>query len=152
MYSPEWAKVYSLFGYEVDGGRKSLFWQKPWYFSQNVGQAGKQLDESFAAWKATKRFFTIEEILSGTWIKIGDHGYSYSVTFFPDETFDEISLFDATVKHHGVWKQEGTMIRTNVLEYELYIMANKTGAIHSGVECVGGKQTPDTYFKIIHLL
>src|SRR3712207_3780899 len=77
----DYTRLIALFGYETDGGRNSVLWQTPQYFSNPGGQAGKELDEKFGEWKAQKRPITFEEVVSGRWIKQGDHGYSFEVQF-----------------------------------------------------------------------
>ncbi len=151
--SPEQAAVYALFGYEAYGGKHSFLWTNPEYFSQPTGESGQLLDENFSAWIRTKRSFTKEEIITGTWVKIGDQGYSFFVTCNTDGTVSEQNLFDEQSMVSGTWElaETGVLI-THILHYKLVILANKTGLLHSGVEFSGKQYAPGAYFKVIHLL
>jgi hypothetical protein len=142
------AKLYSLFGYETGDKKNSVLWSNPMYFAQATGQGASMLDENFVAWKNTKRDFTTQEILSGIWIKIGDTGHSFIMKCHQDGKFSEHNIFDEH-EVYGTWKLMGGVFRTNIQEYELNIVANKNGSIHSGIEFTQNK--PVAYFKVIHL-
>ena len=145
-------RLIQIFGYEWFNGRDSILWQEPRYFSQAGGQSGKILDEGFDNWKVQKRAFTREEVLAGQWIKVGDHGYHFTVRFHADGTPTETQLFNPQVSFHGQWHLEGAVLRMNVGEYELDIFACKEGTIHSGIEFQSGGYKPNAYFKVIHLV
>jgi hypothetical protein len=59
---------------------------------------------------------------------------------------------------HGRWEQTGSVIKTRIEQeengskatYELVLVANKTGVVHSAIEFRNG--TPNAYFKMIHFV
>ena len=166
------ARLIRLFGYETDNGRDSLLWHEPGHFSRPGGQQGMFLDDAFDGWKAQKRAFTREEVLEGQWVKVGDHGYHRLVRFHADGTLTEADLFNPMDSWRGQWqlvnyalrwpyqqfaiynthRSMRILLRMNVGEYELDIVANKEGAIHSGIEFQRGSYNPNAYFKVIHLV
>jgi hypothetical protein len=148
MLSKEQTRLIMLFGYETNGGRKSYLWQNPFYFIQPGGQAGKMLDEDYEEWKATKRKFTEEELLQGTWIKESDTGRTFVVKFHSDHTLTETDIEPNSDTWKGGWTLIGGVLRINVGPYELDVLANKNGNVHSGIEFNG--DTPNAYFKVIH--
>jgi hypothetical protein len=140
-------RMITLFGYETGGGRNSYLWQNPMYFSRPGGQSGKMLDERFDEWKATKRPLTEEEILTGYWSKIGDLGHSFNVTFLPGGRLVESPLH-GTETWEGQWQFLGPVLRVTVGPYELDVIGNKEGNVHSGIETNNGQL--HAYFKVIH--
>ena len=148
----DYDRMIQLFGYETDNGRHSLLWQNPGYFSRPGGQQGRYLDDGLDAWKAQKRAFTREEVLEGQWLKIADHGNRCIVRFHADGTLTEADLFNPRDSWSGQWQLVGAILRVNIGEYELDIVANREGAIHSGIEFESGGRLPDAYFKVIHLV
>ncbi len=149
--SKEQTVLYSLFGYETDGGKKSILWENPSYFMTASGQGGKELDADFAEWKNTKRGFTQEEIISGVWIKIGDNGYSFIMKCFENGSVNEHNIFDEHAEVNGTWQLVRGILVTNILQYNLNIVASKTGSIHSGIEFVEKQYKPHAYYKVVHL-
>lgn len=142
-------RLIQLFAYEDYGGQGSILWQNPGYFSQPGGQSGKMLDEAFDKWRLGKRAFTRDEILSGYWIKARE-GYTFVVRCLPDGKLEERSLLDDAT-WQGSWQLIGAVLRMNVHEYELDIVANKNGSVHSGIEFVGAQPVPHAYYKVVHL-
>lgn len=143
--------TYRLFGYETQGGRSSLLWKVPMDFSEEFYAA-------YDRWLATKREFNREEIVTGMWKKIGDHGYSFAMRFFTDGRFVEHNIASEHDVVHGTWELLAGRIRTTVVveeqgsnaTYELVIVANKVGNQHSGVErrnWAGG-----AYFTVLHFV
>lgn len=156
---PEVWRMYSLFGYETDGGRRSILWNTPMYFSEPTGQGGKQLDESLAAWLRTKRPLTRGEILAGLWKKIGDHGYTFVMLFQEDGRFVEHNIATKQTVVHGTWELEnGGNITThveqreqgNLVIYECDIVANRSGMMYSGIETRNGGS--NAYFRVFHFV
>jgi len=50
---------------------------------QPGGQSGKMLDERYDEWFSTRRPFTDDEIVRGSWLKESDNGNSFIVNFLP---------------------------------------------------------------------
>jgi hypothetical protein len=148
----DYDRMVRLFGYEWDNGRDSILWQEPKYFSQAGGQSGRMLDDGLDEWKAQKRAFTRDEVLQGQWIKVADIGNRCIVRFHSDGTLTETDLFNKEASWHGQWQLVGAVLRVNIGKYELDIVANKEGAIHSGIEFESGRYQPNAYFKVIHLM
>jgi hypothetical protein len=147
----EFERLIQVFGYETDGGRRSRLWNEPRLFSNPIGQGGKDLDDALAAWQATKRELRREEMLAGSWAKVGDHGHSFIVTFHTDGSLTECGLFDMSSTQRGTWLMVGKAIRTRVSRYELDIFGSREGRMHSGIEFEDGQRKPTAYFEIIHL-
>lgn len=147
-----------LLGYETDRGRHSILWDSPFYFNATSGQSGKQLDDNYSNWMSTKRPVQTDELLDGMWKKISDHGYTFVVRFLPDGTFIEHSVISEQNVGHGTWIQIGPFTRTRLEQmeagekasYELTLIANKTGLMHSAIEQRNGRT--NAYFKMIHLI
>ena len=148
MLTKEQQRLYMLFGYEKHGGKQSVLWNNPMYFIQPGGQSGRMLDEDYDEWKRTKRFFTPEEITQGSWVKHSDQGHSFVVNFLPDGKLIERNLADPIHSWEGSWQLISGVLRMNVGKYELDIIANKLGDIHSGVEFADTQ--PNAYFKVVH--
>lgn len=141
-----------LFGYETEGkGRNSTLWTQPDIFLRESGQGAKMLDEAFEQWSRTKRPITKEEVIQGSWVKIGDHGYQFIAFFKEDGIVWERHLSSREGSGwKGTWSIEESMLKMTVEPYSLYIVANNAGVIHSGVEFQEGKQEPNAYFSILH--
>lgn len=145
-------RLISLFGYETNGKRDSIFWTEPQqYYAQPDNQARQVLEGAFAKWQTYKRPFTLDEILQGKWVKASDNGNSFVVSFHRDGSLTEIGLFDQGVPWKGTWRLVGAILRMNVGNYELDIVASYYGSMHSGIEFYSGGLVPDAYFKVIHL-
>ena len=155
----QWCRTIQLFAYEAYGGRQSVLWSSPHYFFVPIGQAGKELDMAFLEWFKTKRKFTQDEVLRGTWIKESDHGWKFRVRFFPDGTLEEEMLSDpagntGTTRIKGYWRLEGGVLRMWTYagaEYQLDIVANKHSNVHSGLEFRNRSSVPHAYFKVTHV-
>jgi hypothetical protein len=110
-------------------------------------------DDAFQKWKARKRTFKPEEIAHGDSVKVSDTGHQFLVSLHEDGTLAESPLFDSHPKKSwpGTWRltEEG-FLRLSVGEYELDVVANRDGAIHSGIEFKAGNPAPTAYFKVIH--
>lgn len=143
-------RTIQLFAAEAYGGQDSILWKNPLYFSQPGGQSGKMMDQAFDEWKAGKRAFSAEEITNGFWIKVRE-GFTFVVRCFPDGTLTERALLEDG-SWDGTWQLIGDMLRMNIGEYELDICANKNSSIHSGIEFMGDKYVPHTYYKVVHLV
>ncbi len=140
-----------LFGYEWDNGRGSILWENPIYFRQPGGQSGKMLDEAFENWQKQKRAFTRDEILQGSWVKVGDHGHHFIVRFHANGDLTETGLFNTSTSWQGAWQLIGSVLRMRVNKYELDIFANRDSVIHSGIEIDTTSHAPNAYFKVIHV-
>lgn len=144
-------RMICLFAYEEQGGREALLWKNPLFFGHYTGQAGKELDRAYDAWRSCKRPFTKDEVLQGKWIKISDHGYSFVVQFHPNGTLVETNMFHPFDRGSGSWELLGAVLRMRVGNYELDIFANCNDVIHSGIEIEHGRYQPHAVFKVIHL-
>jgi hypothetical protein len=141
----------ALFGYEWKDAQNSILWKTPHYFSRPGGQAGKELDESFVNWQGQKRTFYLEELLTGHWIKIGDHGHSFNFKLQSGGGLQEAKLFHPQETWPGNWKLVDGVLRINVAEYELDVFAAREGVIHSGIEESTNNSLHRVYYKVIHL-
>lgn len=144
----EQSRLYCIFGYETQGGRKSPLWDNQRLFVMASGQGGKMLDEDYHEWMGTKRKFTESEITNGVWIKEGDHGLSFKVKFHADGRLVESNLSDDSKSWEGAWELVSGVLRTRVGDYELDILAKNEGNVHSGIEVKDNR--PNAYFKMIH--
>lgn len=144
-------RLIQLFGYETDGGRSSLLWRQPMYFDRPGGQAGQHLDEAYEEWAKQKRDFPADGLLNGRWTKVGDNGRSFFVIFHPDGTLTECSQSDPETSWSGTWTKLGKAIRTHVGNYELDLIANREGNVHSAIEFEKGRSEPNAYFEFTHL-
>lgn len=143
--SPVDMKRIALFGYETDGGRNSILWNNPEAFSSN-----SQYKARYEEWSKTKRKFTKDEVLNGTWVKVSEHGNSFIVQLSSDGQLKERSLFGSDEESQGKWSLENGILKLCVGEYELSVFANSDSPIHSGVEYKQGLKDPWAYFKVIH--
>ena len=132
----------SLFGYETDGGRKSLLWNNP-----EVALSS----EKYEAWDKTRRNFNREEILDGIWLKISDTGNYYKVRLLPHGRLVKCALFDANNHGEGSWSLLDGVLRITIGWYTLDVFANYEGTKHSGIEFYKKEQTPDAYFTMLHV-
>jgi hypothetical protein len=148
----DYDRLIRLFGYETDNGRNSILWYEPGHFSRPGGQQGMFLDDAFDGWKAQKRAFTRDEVLQGQWVKVGDHGHHRIVRCHPNGTLTETDLFNKDASWQGQWQLVSAVLRMNIGEYELDIVANREGALHSGIEFQARGYQPNAYFKVIHLV
>jgi len=143
-----------LFGYEADGGRNSIFWDRERLrFFRPGGEAVILLDQSREEWRSTKRPFTKDEVVTGKWIKVSDVGTAQEVILHPDGTLTENSLFDLEKKDTwgGKWEVTNGALVIYIGSYYMEVYASKDGDIHSGVEIKDGARDPDAYFKVIHV-
>lgn len=140
-----------LFGYETGGGRSSTLWSLPFLTAHESGQSAKIRNEEFGAWSESKRRFNEDELVEGSWIKVGDHGQSFVVEFSPGGTFTERSLFDPSESWEGSWTLKERSVRLQFGNYELVMVANGAESIHSAIECDSGEESFN-YFKIIHVV
>ncbi len=138
----------ALFGYETQGGKSSVLWSGPGTFS---------LNETYLEWFETKRDFTEREIVNHTWVKAGDHGYSFTVHFLPHGQLHESPLLDPARQLQGSWKRIDGALRTTIeqvedgalVKYELDIFANRNGSLHSGIESSDSTETAHAYFVFL---
>jgi hypothetical protein len=149
-------RLYSLFGYETEGGTNSILWQAPHLFRNPIAPSqGLKQFAQYPKWRETKRSFRRDEVTSGVWVKIGSHGYSFVVRFLDDGMLWEHELFNEDARQQGTWQlidsDIGKVLRMNVQQYELDIVANKDGLMHSGIEFLENQYKPHAYFKVIHL-
>jgi hypothetical protein len=139
-------RLIQLFHYELNHGRYSVLWEDPKSYALAAGHEGRD------KWMAQKRAFTRDEVLQGQWVKIAYHGNRCIVQFHVGGTLTEADLFKPEDSWHGQWQLVGLVLRMNVGKYELDIVANKEGAIHSGIEFERGGFNPTAYFKVLHLV
>jgi tetratricopeptide (TPR) repeat protein len=142
----------ALFGYETLGGKNSVLWSDPSTFS---------LNETYLEWLETKKDFTDRkidrEIVNHTWVKAGDHGYSFTVHFLPHGQLQESPLLDPARQLQGSWQLIDGVLRTTVeqdendtlVRYELDIFANRKGFMHSGIESRDNRETAHAYFVFL---
>jgi len=146
-------RSYSLFGYETDGGRVSTLWDKPEQFTHLIRTGGDSFHSSYTKWKQSKRRFSYEELIEGTWIKIGDHGEPHRVQFLHDGKLLERNLFNFTETDfwEGSWRLVDGVLRMNIGKYELDVTASVDG-LHSGIEDTYEADgiERNAYFRVIH--
>jgi hypothetical protein len=151
-------RIYSLFGYETDGGDESLLWHDPSAFDRLAKERGDAFLDRFEAWSRKKRKFLLEDLLNGSWIKIADGSpYQHIVNFNEDGTLIERPLFAVQQLGKtwgGSWKLIDGVLRLNIDVYELDVVGSIDG-LHSGVEDSGGpyeQEEPNQYyFRVIHV-
>jgi tetratricopeptide (TPR) repeat protein len=137
----------ALFGYETQGGNRSVLWSDPGTFS---------LNETYLEWSETKRDFTERDFIDHIWIKAGDSGNFSTFHFLPQGLLYESPLLDSTERLQGSWKRINDILRTNIeqyeggtlVKYELDIFANRNGLVHSGIES-NTVQTAHSYFILL---
>jgi serine/threonine protein kinase len=146
-------RSHSLFGYETEGGRGSVLWGRPEQFTHLLRTGGEAFQTRYSEWRRHKRKFAFEEVLEGTWIKIGDHGEPHRVRFLQDGSLTERNLFNFSETDFwgGVWRLIDGVLRMNIGKYELDVTASVDG-LHSGIE---DKYEPDgvernAYFRVVH--
>jgi len=67
-------RVFSLFGYEKDGGWNSPLWHDPSRFQEELSHRGPEFYERYKEWMRSKRRFSYDEIVDGVWVKLADQG------------------------------------------------------------------------------
>lgn len=132
------------------GGRGSILWTNPQYLYQPDGLAGNLLFEEFEKWKNTKCEISFREVVKSKWIKIGDHGLTFIVRFYDNGSCREYNIFENEISWMGSWKITNGILIMTVKNCDLYIITNRLGIIHSGIEIDKEKNEPVAYYKIIH--
>lgn len=149
-----------FFGYEMQDRN---LWRNPKGFSldktYNVSYRTKQAS-SYLSWFAEKRAFTEKDILNMTWLKAGDHGYSFTVQFLPEGKLLESPLLDQGHQLHGSWEiLDSGVLQTKIVQdeggtlvpYEIDVHANRRGITHSGIESHGDTSASHAYFVFLPL-
>src|SRR5512144_3053752 len=111
--------------------------------------------------------FNQQELLTGTWLKIGEHGYSFRVTFHRDGTFTEAALFGESgaswtgrwwiqaeppmpSKFSVPWCELHVMVKTPHGTYQLGVNRSDDG-LHAGYEEREGDPSHRVRFKFVHV-
>lgn len=143
-------RVYCLFGYETNGARQSELWNDPMSFHRLVRENRLDFLKTFNSWRRTKRKFSRDELLDGTWVKIADHGHQHRLELHDDGTLTEGPLFTFNDQDcwGGEWKLIEGVLRLNIHIYELDVVASTDG-LHSGIEDEDDHR--NAYFRVIHV-
>jgi hypothetical protein len=140
-------RVYCLFGYETDGGRESALWNDPMSFHRLARERDDAFSKYYDSWKQSKRKFSRDEVLAGTWVKVADKGQQHRLELHGNGTLTERARFNDNDYWAGKWKLIDGILRLNINIYELDIVASKDG-LHSGIEDEGDHR--NAYFIVFH--
>lgn len=110
--------------------------------------------ERYLSWINTKRQFSTEEIIDGSWIKITRNGEGSVLLLMEDNSIIEYSIHDPSKNWGGTWKLEQGIIILNIhfngIEYRQFVVANREIMNHSGHEfALNLRSTSLDYFHII---
>lgn len=141
----------SLFAYETGGTQLSELSNYLHLFSKASGQSGKMLDEAFAEWKKSKRPIKQDEV-NETWLKKGNNGLSFLLTFYPDGTLLEQNYGGNSHSDHkpcwqGNWELINGVLKTSISKYEVHYFTEKKPGKYSGIEYAEGC-TPNAYYTL----
>jgi hypothetical protein len=102
--------------------------------------------------------FDWEELLDGTWLKIGEHGHSFCLNFHEDGTFTESHLFSETGETWtGVWENETfdlfLYVTTPTAKYMLAIHPLAATGLHEGLETDlnADPSSHQVRFRLVHV-
>lgn len=88
-------------------------------------------------WLSNKRNFSLEEIASQQWLKTCSAGFVTELTFFPDGSLNEYTLFNRQ-QHSGWWELVDGVIEMVIHKgedlFRCAVIANRTVNIHSAIE------------------
>lgn len=141
-------RLIESYGFERDGGERSILWSDPQYFPQPGGQAGKMLDEAFDEYTSTKGVIYSSRLEGGTFLKCTSHGRVFVVQLLAGGELREASVNDTSEWWRGAWmvtnglvNSEGVLepsekgfLVTNIGKYSTALFPDKSLEVLAGPE------------------
>jgi hypothetical protein len=141
-------RLIESYGFERDGGERSILWSDPRYFPQPGGQAGKMLDEAFDRYTSTKGVIYGSRLDGGTFLKRTSHGRVFVVQPLAGGELREASINDPSEWWRGAWivtdglvNREGVLgpsdkgfLVTNIGQYSTALFPDKSSEVLAGPE------------------
>jgi len=102
-------RIAMLYGFETQGGRSSELIQHPQHQVEPL---------AFAEWLSRKVFINAQNLLAHKkWLKEGDHGHTFVISFLPDGTLVEAAAGDQDATWKGTWTLTRGVLRLHLGNY-----------------------------------
>ena len=102
-------RIAMLYGFETQGGRTSDLVQHPDHSVE---------PSRFADWLRRKVFINAQNLLAQKkWLKEGDHGHTFVISFLPDGTLVEAAAGNQDCTWKGTWALTRGVLRLHLGDY-----------------------------------